>query len=272
MSARDPAWSDEGFGRRPRVLMKLYRAVRGTPVSLAMAVFDALAPGAGAGLAPRRARPRPGRLGAAPRGGRCPTEGPGAADATHGRASVGVDARPPRCAGRRRRRRSALASAPHQDRHGEPVGRWHEAASGEAGADPRPTGCVRWRPPRRHLALVCFPAPDVAQHARRAPTAQDAAVALAARSWWVEEVPVTTGGPPPITAGAGATDRGVRTSRPALATCHRPRRYGRGRTILVKCRRLSGRVPPHRRGVPEEQARRRPFMLETPAMCRLPGP
>ena len=36
--------------------------------------------------------------------------------------------------------------------------------------------------PRRHLALVCFPAPDVAQHARRAPTAQEAAVALAARS------------------------------------------------------------------------------------------
>ena len=78
----------------------------------------------------------------------------------------------------------ALASAPHQDRLVEPVGRWHEAASGEAGtdrgdrgagnrrglgqrqlsADPVPQranrlgrpGRARWRPPRRHLALVCF--------------------------------------------------------------------------------------------------------------------
>ena len=93
-----------------------------------------LAAGAGAGLASRRTRPRPGRLGAAPRGGGCPAEGPRPADATHSRASVGVDARPPRCAGRRRRR-SALASAPHQDRLVEPVGRWHEAASGAAGTD-----------------------------------------------------------------------------------------------------------------------------------------
>ena len=92
-----------------------------------------LAAGAGAGLASRRTRPRPGGLGAAPRGGGCPTEGPRPTDATHGRASVGVDARPPQCAGRRRRRRSALASAPHQDRLVDPVGRWHEAASGEAG-------------------------------------------------------------------------------------------------------------------------------------------
>ena len=43
----------------------------------------------------RDERPRAGRLGAAPHGGGCPTEGPRPADATHDRASVGGDARPP---------------------------------------------------------------------------------------------------------------------------------------------------------------------------------
>ncbi len=53
-----------------------------------------LAAGAGARLAPRRARSRPGRLGAAPRDRGCLAQGPGAVDATHGRAPVGTDGRP----------------------------------------------------------------------------------------------------------------------------------------------------------------------------------
>ena len=43
----------------------------------------------GARLASRRARSRAGRFGVAPRDRGCPTQGPDAADATHGRAPVG---------------------------------------------------------------------------------------------------------------------------------------------------------------------------------------
>ena len=57
-------------------------------------------------------------------------------DTTHGGAAVGADARPPRGAGRRRRRPAAFAAAQaSKDRHVEPVGRGHETASGAAGID-----------------------------------------------------------------------------------------------------------------------------------------
>ncbi|MCY4030382.1 MAG: DUF4158 domain-containing protein [Acidobacteria bacterium] len=48
----------------------------------------------GARLAPRRARSRAVRFGVASRDRGCPKQGPDAADATHGRAPVGTDARP----------------------------------------------------------------------------------------------------------------------------------------------------------------------------------
>ena len=54
---------------------------------------DRLAAGAGARLAPRRARARAGRLGVAPRDRRCSRQGSDAADGTHGRAPVGTDTR-----------------------------------------------------------------------------------------------------------------------------------------------------------------------------------
>ena len=144
---------------------------------------DRLAAGAGARLAPRRARSRAGRFGVAPRDRGCPTQGPDTADATHGRAPVGTDARPSRCADRRRRRPAALAPEPHQGQFVEPVGRGHETAAGEIGTDrgDRRAGSRRglgqrqlpavlfhsvrtasadrvrrMAAPRRHLALVCF--------------------------------------------------------------------------------------------------------------------
>ena len=168
----------------------------------------------------RTTRPRPGRFGVAPRGGGCPTEGPRPADATHGRASVGLDARTPRCAGRCRRRRSAFASAPHQDRLVEPVGRWHEAASGEAGSDRGDRGAGN----RRRLGQRQLSADPVPQRSNRLgrPGARDGGPAPAPRAG-VLPAPGrgATRSTRPSTCTASSSTAIASWSRPASTTCSR---------------------------------------------------
>ena len=152
----------------------------------------------------------------------------GAADATHGRAPIGADARPSRCADRRRQRPAALAPAPHQ----RPTRRTrrsggHEAASGKAGTGSRRP--VSWN--RRGLGQRQLSADPVPQRASR-PGTQDG---RAATSPWC----------------ASCTRRGANTTRPgrrhvrqssSTAIGRRGRRITRSSKAPARIREVNQRV------------------------------